>query len=271
MIAHVVMASIALALGSNNYTVSEWHAGTRCEEGDVNAIFSFRGVWHILHQYRDRPHTSIGHQTSTDLLHWARQPDALESGSQADEQCYDGGASLVPQPGTGRQVPLLMIDGGCAKKGESRGAACMESTGNDTGGVIAFPASPFADVNLTVWDRIGPTIWEPCNASAWPSPIWFNAHTHKFNLLAVHGFGEARFEAEDESFTKWKLKDPAFLTGMRGLGGGMWHPIPPNVEGVPGKPWATHIFQGALGRAFNGVRTHYSPSSARTRRPWMQH
>ena len=151
-------------------------------------------------------------------------------------------------------VPMLMIDGGCARKGRKKnGAACMESSGNDTGGVIAFPSDPFADANLTTWDRLGPTRWEPCNASAWPSPIWLNPHTHRFNLLAVHGFGEARFEAEDESFTRWKMADEAFLVGMRGLGGGMWHALPPNVPGVPGGRWATHIFQGALGRAFNGL------------------
>ena len=84
----------------------------------------------------------------------------------------------------------------------------MESSGNDTGGVIAFPSDPFADANLTTWDRLGPTRWEPCNASAWPSPIWLNPHTHRFNLLAVHGFGEARFEAEDESLQggRWPTK-----------------------------------------------------------------
>ena len=71
--------------GAGSYTVSHWHAGTRCEEGDVNAIFSFRGIWHIFHQFRNRPRTSIGHQVSTDLVHWTRLPDALESGAASDE------------------------------------------------------------------------------------------------------------------------------------------------------------------------------------------
>lgn len=238
-----------------NYTAQlYWHANTRCEEGDVNAIFRFRGIYHIFHQFRNRPHTSIGHQASTDLLHWHRLPDALESGASGDEQCYDGGASLVPHSRTGRPAPMLMIDGGCAKKGPP-GPACMESSGNNTGGVIAFPTDMDGDPNLTKWERIGPTSWRPCKSSAWPSPIWLNPVTHKFNLLAVHGFGEARFEAEDESFTRWKLADEAFLMGMRGLGGGMWHALPPNVDGVSGGRWPTHIFQGALGHAFNGLPT----------------
>ena len=234
------------------YTVSYWHpAGTRCEEGDVNALFEYRGTWHLFHQFRNRPRTSIGHHSSTDLLRWAQLSDALESGNATDEQCYDGGASLVPHPTTGAPVPMLMIDGGCARKGKP-GPSCMESSGDNTGGVIAFPSDP-SDPNLTHWDRQGPTKWEPCNSSAWPSPIWLNPVTKKYNLVAVHGFGEARFEAEDASFTKWKLADPAFFSGVRGLGGGMWHAIPPNVDGVHSKPWATHIVQGALGHAFNGL------------------
>lgn len=148
---------------------------------------------------------------------------------------------------------MLMIDGGCAKKSIG-GANCMESSGNNTGGVIAFP-SDWADPNLTTWDRVGPTTWHPCNASAWPSPIWLNPVSHKYNLLAVHGAGEARFEATDESFLSWKLVDPAFVTGIRGLGGGMWHELPPNVDGVAGGRWATHVMQGALGSAFNGLPT----------------
>ena len=244
----------AVALASDpNYTVSEWHAGTRCEEGDVNALFSYRGRWHLMHQFRDRPRTSIGHQASSDLLHWRRLSDALESGNATNQQCYDGGVSLVPHPGGGGMQPLLMIDGGCARLNVS-GSFCMESTGQNTGGVTAFPADP-SDPDLTTWVRqgTGPTEWLPCNGSAWPSPIWQNPITEKWELTAVRGNDQARFEAADASFTKWVQKDPTFFTGIKGLGGGQWHKMPPNVAGVSGKPWATHVFQGALGTAFNGL------------------
>ena len=87
-----------LGVGASEYVVSEWHAGTRCEEGDVNALFRYGDTWHVMHQFRDRPRTSIGHQTSTDLLHWRRIADALESGNATNQQCYDGGVSLVPHP-----------------------------------------------------------------------------------------------------------------------------------------------------------------------------
>ena len=77
------MASIALALGSNNYTVSEWHAGTRCEEGDVNALFQYEGVWHLMQQWHARPLTSVGHTVSPTLLRWHRVKDVLSARPQA--------------------------------------------------------------------------------------------------------------------------------------------------------------------------------------------
>ena len=243
-----------LAVGASDYVVSEWHAGTRCEEGDVNALFRYGGTWHVMHQFRNRPRTSIGHQTSTDLLHWRRIADALESGNATNQQCYDGGVSLVPHPrANGGMQPLLMIDGGCARLNVS-GPFCMESNGQNTGGVTAFPADA-SDPNLTTWVRQGngPTRWEPCNGSAWPSPIWQNPITKKWELTAVRGNDQARFEAADATFTNWIQKDATFFTGIKGLGGGQWHKMPPNVPGTSGKPWATHVFQGALGTGFNGL------------------
>lgn len=38
------------------------------------------------------------------------------------------------------------------------------------------------------------------------------------------------------------MVDKEFL-GTRGGGGGLWHPLPPNVDGVTGGRWATNIMQ----------------------------
>jgi hypothetical protein len=114
-----------------------WHVPTRSEEGDVNALFQFNGVWHVMSQWAARPKTSVGHAVSTDFLNWARLPDTLASGASGDEQCYDGSASIVKRAGA--LTPMLMIDGGCGEKGPG-GSLCMESYGNgSTGGVTAFP------------------------------------------------------------------------------------------------------------------------------------
>ena len=220
---------------------ASYHLPTRCEEGDVNALFRFNGTWHLMSQWALRPHTSVGHMWSTDLLHWTRVPDVLGGGT--DEQCYDGSASLVEREGV--LQPMLMIDGGCGKKGPG-GSPCMESSGNgSTGGVTAFPID-LADPTLTNWTKVGPTLFEGCAGSAGPSPIWQNAVTGAHNLVAIHGRGEARFEALDGTFTRWRMADPAFLPS-RGGGGGLWHELPPNVDAAGGSAgrWPTHLFQAS--------------------------
>ena len=228
-----------------------WHLPARCEEGDVNALFQFKGVYHIMQQWHARPLTSVGHAVSTDLLHWSRVADVLSAPSSS-EQCFDGSSSIVTtsqydaRTGTTsrRTTPMLMIDGGCGKKGPgSKG--CMESSGNgSTGGVTAFP-DDLTDPNLTVWTRQGPTIFNKCDGSAGPSPILRNAQTGKAQLIAIHGHGEALFEAIDGSFTKWTMVDPTFLP-QRGGGGGLWHVLPPPLDGVRAvrsAPAWTHIMQ----------------------------
>eukprot|EP00966_Prymnesium_polylepis_P220931 5110126-Prymnesium_polylepis.1 len=95
----------------------------------------------------------------------------------------------------------------------------MESSGNgSTGGVTAFPQD-IRDTNLTHWTRTGPTIFDGCDGSAGPSPILRNPVTGKRQLIAIHGRGEALFEASSESLTSWSMVDPAFLPA-RGGGGG---------------------------------------------------
>lgn len=217
-----------------------WHLPTRCEEGDVNGLLQFEGVWHIFQQWAARPHTSIGHAVSTDLLHWIRLPDALAppSGSGDDEQCYDGSISIVPS-NSGVLTPVLMIDGGCGKKGPGN-AACMESTGNgSTGGVTAIPAD-LADSNLTVWNVSGPTTFLGCDGSAGPSPMLLNPTTGRLQLIAIHGGSEALFEQFDTSrFDAWTMVNASFLP-QRGGGGGLWRVLPP--LGSVNATW-THIMQ----------------------------
>jgi len=239
-----------------------WHLPARCEEGDVNALFQFNGTWHLFQQWHARPQTSVGHAVSEDLLHWRRLPDALASGAGGDQQCYDGSSSLVTVggPGSGTLTPMLMIDGGCGEKGPGS-HGCMESSGNgSTGGVTAFPAD-LADPDLREWRRsAGPTVFQGCDGSAGPSPILVNPVTGARQLIAIHGGGEALFEALDDTLTAWRMADPLFLPS-RGGGGGLWHTLPLPVDdqgsssssssssssggGGAGaaEPWATHIMQ----------------------------
>ena len=129
----------------------------------------------------------------------------------------------------------------------------MESSGNATGGVVAFP-DDLNDPNLTLWRKHGPTVFEGCDNSAGPSPIWYNKARSTYNLIAIHPrVGEARFESMDDSLTRWRMADRAF-TKLHGGGGQLWHELPPNVEGVSGPRWPTHILQ-ANGAAGDGRPT----------------
>lgn len=196
-----------------------------------------------MQQWHARPATSIGHAISSDLLHFTRLPDVLTSGSSSDEQCFDGSASIVVR--SGMRTPMLMIDGGCGMKGPGS-IGCMESSGNgSTGGVTAFPTD-VTDPTLSNWAKNGPTIFEGCDGSSGPSPVIVNPVTGQPQLIAIHGHGEALFEATSPSLTAWKMTDPAFLPA-RGGGGGLWHPLPPNVNGLSADAgsgrWPTHIMQ----------------------------
>ena len=217
-----------------------WHLPARCEEGDVNALFQWRGTWHLMQQWHARPATSVGHAVSGDLLRFARVPDVLSSGATGDQQCYDGSSSITAKG------PMLMIDGGCGfhtpMKGES---SCMESRGVDTGGVTAFPAD-LTDPNLTAWTKHGPTKWKDCEGAAGPSPNWLNPVTGKHELVAINGSrGDALFEATDDTLTSWARKTSDF-TPMRGGGGQLWHPLPMAVDAVGASNTSsrfTHIIQ----------------------------
>lgn len=192
-----------------------------------------------MQQWRLNPITAVGHATSEDLLHWTRLKDALSPGPSGDQECYDGSASILRRRGV--LTPMLMIDGGCGLRNASTGSLpCMESSGNgSTGGILAFPAD-LSDPQLTEWTKEGPTVFHGCDGSSGPSPIWHNGDAYE--LLAIHGGGEARFVATDDDLKSWKMADPAFIA-VRGGGGGLWRELPPSVDGDAGARWATHIFQ----------------------------
>lgn len=193
-----------------------------------------------MQQWHARPASSVAHSVSDDLLRFARVADALQAGLTADQQCFDGSSSITAAG------PMLMIDGGCGFYNASAGdEPCMESQGHDSGGVTAWPAN-LSDVNLTVWEKRGPTRFEDCGGATGPSPIWRSQATGKHLMVAIAGdhAGDALFEAIDETLTSWRRTQPAF-TPARGGGGQLWHPLPRTKEGVtpPHDPAYTHILQ----------------------------
>eukprot|EP00466_Bigelowiella_natans_P015636 jgi/Bigna1/67604/fgenesh1_pg.4_\ len=219
-----------------------WHLTARCAAGDVNALFQYKGIWHLMQQWGPNALTSIGHSVSRDLLRWRRIKNALSAGNTTNgtQECYDGSVSFVTGK-DGMPVPMLMIDGGCGKFSGGN-ISCMESLGNgSTGGVTAWPEHPHTDPLLLRWKRAGPMVFLGCNMASGPSPIFEGAHG-KHELIAIYGEAEGRFEATDDTLKHWRLADPSFLP-TRGGGGGLWRKLPINVDGVEGGRWATHIFQ----------------------------
>ncbi|GAB5371371.1 hypothetical protein AAMO2058_001574000 [Amorphochlora amoebiformis] len=231
-----------IAIGSflSANTNPTWHLPAICGEGDINALFRFNGIWHLMQQTNPRPHRSIAHSVSPDLLSWSRIADVFEAGDNQNQQCFDGSPSFVTLDGS--RTPFLMMDGGCSKY-QGGTLPCMESLGNgSTGGVTAIPVD-LSDKNLTKWNRRGPTTFEGCQGAAGPSPIFEGGRNNSvLSFVAIFNNVTARFEAKDDTLTNFKLVDPYFLPN-RGGGGGLWHPLPANVEGVEGGRWASHIFQ----------------------------
>ena len=216
-----------------------WHLPARCAAGDMNALFQYEGVWHLMQQWGDgrHGHTSVGHAVSSDLLQWERVADALV-GASKHEQCFDGSASILNVNGS--LTPVLMVDGGCGRKAPGS-VACMESSGNGSqGGVVGFPTS-ISDPNLTSWRTVGPTLFLGCDTSAGPGPI-FRSTDGELSLVAIHRAAEGRFVATDASLTRWRMADPSFVK-RRGGGGGLWHTLPPNVPNSTGTRWPTHMIQ----------------------------
>jgi len=214
-----------------------WHLPARCMAGDVNALFQFRGIWHLMQQWGPNAVTCVGHAVSTDLLHWTRLPDALTPGTSG-QGCFDGSVTILKRHGV--PTPVMMSDGGCGLANASAGnQLCMEFYGDGvTGAVIAFPAN-LSDPHLITWTK-EPLTFHGCNGSSGPSPMWQNGDAYE--LIAIHDAGEARFVAVDDSLLQWKMVDPSFIA-VRGGGGGLWHELPQNVPGTTGSRWPTHIFQ----------------------------
>jgi|EP01047_Picozoa_sp_COSAG01_P059308 hypothetical protein len=203
-----------------------WHQQdhSHLAAGDVNALFFFRGVWHLMTQWemevpntygpapKTRPIVGWGHSVSTDLLHFDRIAPALVPGppSTTMEGCYDGSVSFVHRGGDASLplTPMLMADGACGELPDPEpspnqrppGGSCAESFGYSSGGTLAFPAD-LSDPNLTVWEKQGPIHYQHCGPGGGPSSVWQPQPGVWNVLLRANGSTtEARYETRDPSF-----------------------------------------------------------------------
>lgn len=182
---------------------------------DVNAIFSWRGAFHIMHQQTapaGPPSTfGWGHVTSTDLVTWRRLPMAL-----VPTESYDGGGvrdgslSIVD----GKQ-PVILYD-------------CQAATAARRGCVAAArPADVSGDTFLEKWDKdasspvevSGPAVYSG-PSSAWRSGAADDGPLQlEMTFISGANVSTARYQAVGSSMLNWTLQDPDFYS-LGGPGGG---------------------------------------------------
>lgn len=219
---------------------------------DANAIFSFRGIWHVMNQAGGGNWT---HAVSNDLAHWFHIDDALGRGhgNEWDDQGPCDGTASFPDLGYGPytgETPIIMYGPDCGKplRPHHRGRRL------DTPRVEpATPADP-SDPYLRHWVKTpnGPVTFDgtPCS---FPGRVWKSKKGNYWNMLcALDGKSPwARYTTTDPHLMSWTEASASFTHGIDkdGLAGALFHKIP----GAP-KDGPTHMI--------NGNRCVASPSRA---------
>jgi hypothetical protein len=204
---------------------------------DANAIFEYRGIFHIMAQHGGG---NWSHQVSNDLVRWWSLPDALDGNASSswDQDTCDG---VVSFPDLGRapyngSTPVMLYGPDCGKKlpptpppGGNVGSGDYPSV------AVALPAHDGTDVHLTKWEASSnPVSFDgvPCS---FPGRVWKSVVGARWNMLcALDGRGPwSLFSTTDATLlTGWKLADKAFATDASGAvpsGGGagaLFHRIP---------------------------------------------
>ena len=190
---------------------------------DVNAIFSWKGKWHVFNQRDD----NWGHLVSSDFATWTRLPDALVGGS------WDGSLTLVDGQ------PIILYD--CTSVANCRppkpgttvaaGSHSQVKSGDPPLIGVARPAD-LTDELLTNWtkDPKNPVVFAGAQTTySGPSTIWKNSATAKYQMEQILGQTTGLFETSDPNFHNWKLVNSSFFP-QSGSGGGIFLPLP-NVGG----------------------------------------
>jgi hypothetical protein len=190
---------------------------------DINAVFSFGGLTHIMHQQNN----GWGHLISQDLTTWSRLQNPLPSGA------WDGSLTFF------FDAAVILFD--CADL-----AACLppnassRAPGDPPLVGVARPSNP-SDPTLAAWtvSPLNPIVVndaEPIYSG--PSNIWWA--NGSMNIGIIYGGSTARFQSRDPDLHTWSLGDPNFYPHSGG-GGGLFFPIPGNPVGP-----ATYMLQVRL-------------------------
>merc|ERR1712072_427174 len=214
----------------NNVTLhSDGHA-TMEPLNDANAIFQYKGLWHVMNQAGGGNWT---HAISADLAHWFHIDDALgRNGSSSwDHSGPCDGTASFPNLGYGPydgSTPVIMYGPDCGQPIGSNDAPRVEP---------ALPADP-TDPYLRKWVKTpnGPVKFDgtPCS---FPGRVWKSKAGNYWNMLcALDGKTPwARYTTEDPQLMSWKLAASSFTSGTDkgAAAGALFHKIPGAPKGAP--------------------------------------
>ena len=217
---------------------------------DPNAIFQWRGQWHMMWQ----SNSGWGHAISGDLAHWSKLEDLAIAGPNA----WDGSLTILD----GKPVALFdCTDPARDRPGHLRSCSGLNTTNNTAtagspeqqqeekgreteravgaGAAIGDPSfigiarpADLADINLTTWvkDPTAPiTFLNKTGGKAagysGPSPIW-TTDDGVMNLIQTYGAGHTGlFCCTDPTLRRWEVCNPMFYPD-RDAGGAMFLPLP---------------------------------------------
>eukprot|EP01051_Picozoa_sp_SAG22_P010135 SAG22_NODE_892_length_6646_cov_21.438369_3_plen_762_part_00 len=248
---------------------TSWPGGVN----DVNAVFQYKGVWHIMHQCdggdpgvpcgggwegptkhpdprTQRFYHSWGHVVSKDLVRWKRLADALAPNTTNFEHGADCDGSVSFPAGVG---PVMMYGPGCGYRGpDSRGEEGRLRAGLGDAPVVgvALPENP-SDPELEHWVRSPPgpvgfaTNSPPCSFAG---SVW--QHGEHWSLICTADGTRARYTAPSAGGAAglagpWSRADAAFGGNSSGghIGGNSgpaFLPLPP----PPPPPSTLLLLQG---------------------------
>ena len=210
---------------------------------DANAVFSFRGVWHVMHQGGGG---NWSHVVSSDLARWFRLPDAL--GREWDNKVGPCDGTISFPGGDQGVVAAYGVD--CNSwTSAPRGAPLGAPLGDAPRVSFARPRNA-SDAYLLEWIEapVNVTFADGANCS-FPGKVWRSVVGNYYNMVcSLFGLGQwARFTSTDDALLTWALADANFTRpfAASGKAGDLWNAIPGAEAGGP-----THMINGLLGGAF---------------------
>jgi hypothetical protein len=236
---------------------------------DINAVFSHRGLYHIMNQAGGGDWTNA---VSADLVHWYHLNHALDPstrGPLAREKWGGPCDGTLSFPNLGRDpyngsTPVILYGPNCRC---TRGRGCningtaAQPAAQGLGAVqpmdaarieVALPADP-DDVYLSKWvkNQTGSVRWEGSTPCSFPGRVWKSRKGNYWNqVCAFNGSSPwARFVSTDPTLMHWKLAASPFVVGIPAnattcYGSSMFHRIPGAEAGGP-----THMISANSGAA----------------------